>query len=115
SFSGIELANADVTLPAATLGLAVPRLAPLGLTGELLVHVAHLSIASGGVEGNTVLRWRAAGSALTPLSPLGEYEVRLDSTGMKTHASLVTLSGPLELDGRGSWKQGDSVAFLATA
>jgi len=115
SFSGIELSNADVSLPAAVLGIALPKLVPLGLTGEVAIHVAQLSIAGGGVEGKVTLRWRGAGSALTPLSPLGEYEVRVDSAGMKTHASLATLAGPLELDGKGSWKQGDSIAFRATA
>jgi general secretion pathway protein N len=115
SFSRVELTNADASLPAAVLGLAVPRLAPLGLTGEVLIHVGRLSFAGGEMEGKATLRWRAAGSALTPLSPLGEYELSLDGGGAMLHASLSTLSGPLRLDGEGSWKQGDNVAFLATA
>jgi general secretion pathway protein N len=115
SFSRVELANADVSLPAAVLGLAVPRLAPLGLTGEVLIHVGHLSFAGGEMEGNATLRWRAAGSALTPVSPLGEYELRLDGGGAMVHAALSTLSGPLQLEGKGSWKFGDNAAFLGTA
>jgi len=115
SFSRIELENADASVPAAVLGLAVPRLAPLGLTGEVLIHVGQLSFAGGEMEGSATLRWRAAGSALTPLSPLGEYELRLDGGGTMVHASLSTLSGPLQLDGKGAWKYGDSVAFLGTA
>lgn len=115
SLSRIDLANADVTLPAAVLGLAVPKLAPLGLTGEVLIHVGQLTFAGGETEGNVTLRWRAAGSALTPLSPLGEYELRLDGGGTMVHASLSTLAGPLQLEGKGSWKHGDRVAFLATA
>jgi general secretion pathway protein N len=115
SLSRIELANADISLPAAVLGLGVPKLAPLGLTGDVLIHVASLSIARDEMEGNATLQWRAAGSTLTPVSPLGDYEIRLDGEGMMLHAFLRTISGPLRLDGKGSWTHGDSPAFLAMA
>lgn len=115
SLSRIELANADISLPAAVLGLGVPKLAPLGLTGDVLIHVASLSIARNEMEGNATLQWRAAGSTLTPVSPLGDYEIRLDGEGMMLHAFLRTISGPLRLDGKGSWTHGDSPAFLAMA
>ena len=115
SLSRIELANADINLPATVLGLGVPKLAPLGLTGEVLIHVASLSIARDAMEGNATVQWRAAGSTLTPVSPLGDYEVRLDGEGMTIHAFLRTIEGPLQLDGKGSWTQGDSPAFLAMA
>jgi general secretion pathway protein N len=115
SLSRIELANADVSLPAAVLGLGVPKLAPLGLTGDVLIHVASLSIARDAMDGNATLQWRAAGSALTPVSPLGDYEIRLDGEGMTVHAYLRTIEGPLYLDGKGSWKRGDIPAFLAMA
>jgi general secretion pathway protein N len=115
SLSRIELANADISLPAAVLGLGVPKLAPLGLTGDVLIHVASLSIARDAMEGNATLQWRAAGSTLTPVSPLGDYEVRLDGEGMTVHAFLRTIEGPLQLDGKGSWTHGDNPAFLAMA
>jgi hypothetical protein len=43
SLAGIELADADISLPAAALGVGEPKLAPLGLTGEVLLHVARFS------------------------------------------------------------------------
>jgi len=115
SLSRIELANADISLPATVLGLGVPKLAPLGLTGDVLIHVASLSIARDAMDGNATLQWRAAGSTLTPVSPLGDYEVRLDGEGMTVHAFLRTIEGPLQLDGKGSWTHGDNPAFLAMA
>jgi general secretion pathway protein N len=115
SLSRIELANADISFPAAVLGLGVPKLAPLGLTGDVLIHVASLSFARDAMEGSATLQWRAAGSTLTPVSPLGDYEVRLDGEGMTVHAFLRTIEGPLQLDGKGSWTHGDSPAFLAMA
>ena len=115
SLSRIELANADIGLPATVLSLGVPRLAPLGLTGDVLIHVSSLSIGRAGMEGNATLQWRDAGSVLSPVSPLGDYELRLDGKGMTVHAFLRTIEGPLRLDGKGSWTHGDSPAFLAIA
>jgi general secretion pathway protein N len=115
ALSRIELSNAELSLPASVLGLAVPRLIPLGLKGEVLIYARQLSFDRDEVRGSATLRWRGAGSLLTPVSPLGEYELRLDGAGRTVHASLTTVAGPLLLDGKGSWKHGDSVAFAGTA
>ncbi len=115
SLSRIELANADIGLPAAVLGLALPRLAPLGLTGDMQIHVARLSLAQNEMRGNATLQWRAAGSALSPVAPLGDYELRLEGDDATVRAILRTLQGPLQLDGKGSWKHGDNPAFLIKA
>ena len=115
SLSRIEMANADIRLPAAVLGLGAPALAPLGLTGDVLIRVDRLSITRDGMRGGAILQWRGAGSTLTPVSPLGDYDVRLDGEGTTVRALLSTVSGPLRLDGKGSWTHGDRPAFLATA
>lgn len=115
SLAGIEVADAAIDLPAAALGLAIPKLAPLGLTGEVLLHVARLSFVRNTVRGNATLQWRGAGSAFTRVSPLGDYELRFDGDGAAVRASLRTLQGPLQLDGQGSWASGGNPAFLGTA
>lgn len=115
SLSRIELEKADVSMPATALGLSVPKLAPLGLTGELLLHVAYLSIERKQIHGNLTLQWREAGSALTPVSPLGDYELSFEGAGATVHALLRTLQGPLQLDGKGAWVNGGNLDFLATA
>ena len=115
SLSRIEIADARITLPAAALGLGVPRLAPLRLTGEVLANISQLSVERGRIDGDATLQWRAAGSALTPISPLGDYEVRFKSVGPAVHAALSTLEGPLQLEGKGSWSNGAAPSFLATA
>lgn len=115
SLSRIELANADISLPATALGLGVPKLAPLGLSGELLLHVASLSIERGQMQGSAALRWRDAGSVFTPISPLGDYEVNFDGEGATVHLLLRTIQGPLQLDGKGSWTNGGSPNFLGIA
>jgi len=115
SLSRIEVADADINLPAAALGLGVPKLVPLGLTGDILLHVARLASGRSAIQGNATLQWRAAGSAFTPVSPLGDYELRFEGDGSAVHVSLRTLQGPLQLDGQGSWTSGRNLVFQGTA
>jgi len=114
SLSRIEVADADINLPAAVLGLGAPKLAALELAGDVLLHVARLSFGRGTIQGNGTLQWRGAGSSLTPVSPLGDYELRFEGNGAAMRASLRTLKGPLQLDGEGSWSGGNP-AFVGTA
>jgi len=46
---------------------------------------------------------------------LGDYELRLDGEGATVHAYLRTIQGPLRLEGKGSWANGNHPVFLATA
>jgi general secretion pathway protein N len=115
SLSRLEIGALGVRLPAAALGLGMPRLAPLRLTGDVLVDVAHLSFERGRTEGAATLQWRAAGSVLAPVSPLGDYEVRVSADGPAVHAVLRTLEGPLQLDGSGTWTRGGPPDFIVTA
>jgi len=115
TLSGIDIANLRAAVPAAALGLALPRLAPLRLSGEVLLDVPRLSLRHQRMSGDATLEWRAAGSALTPISPLGEYEVRFSATGPALHAALRTLHGPLQLDGEGTWSGAGAPSYLVTA
>jgi general secretion pathway protein N len=115
SLSRIDIADAGISVPAAVLGLGMPKLAPLRLSGEVLLNVPRLSLEHGRMHGDATLQWRAAGSALTPISPLGEYEVHFRAVGPAVHAALSTLEGPLQLEGKGTWSNGDPPSFLATA
>jgi general secretion pathway protein N len=115
SLSRIEIADAGISVPAAVLGLGMPRIAPLRLTGDVLVDIPHLSVERGRMDGDATLKWRAAGSALTPISPLGDYEVRFKAVGPAVHAALRTLEGPLQLEGKGTWSNGAPPSYLITA
>ena len=113
--SQIEIAEADISLPAAALGLGVPKLAAIGLTGDMQLHVPRLAFARGAVRGNATLQWHGAGSAFTRVSPLGDYELRLEGDGATVHATLRTLQGPLQLEGQGSWSSGRNPEFQGSA
>jgi len=115
SLSRMEIADAGIRVPAAVLGLGLPRLAPLRLSGEVLISVPRLSVERGRVDGEATLQWRAAGSALSPISPLGEFEVQIKAVGPAVHAALSTLNGPLQLEGKGTWSNGVPPSFLVAA
>jgi len=115
SWPRIELANAAINLPAAALGLGVPKLASLGLTGDMLIHLASLSISRDGIVGNATLQWRAAGSALTPVSPLGDYEAQFKASGASVRGTLSTRKGPLQIEGHGVWSPNAPPSFSVVA
>lgn len=115
ALSGINLANADISLPAKVLSLSIPQLAPLGLTGELLLHIASFSFGHEQVTGNATVKWRNAGSLLTSVSPLGEYELRFHGEGTVMHGLLSTVQGPLRLDGAGSWEHREGMKLRVIA
>jgi len=115
SFSRVELTDVGVDLPATALGLGLPKLTPFRLTGDVRVDIPRMSMERGRADGDATLRWRAAGSALSPVAPLGDYEVHFKAVGAAVHAELRTLAGPLQLDGKGTWGNGAAPSFAATA
>lgn len=112
---GLEFSNADFMLPAAALGVATPRMAMLEPTGNLHVRIPMLSYRGDVFSGHGVVDWLSAGSSLTPVAPLGDYQVRFVGTANGLNASLRTLSGPLRLDGGASRSDGEAMVLFATA
>jgi general secretion pathway protein N len=115
SLSGIEISDAELAFPAAVLGLAVPSVAVIEPTGDLLIHVSRLSVAGNKLAGNVTVHWQSAGSSLTPVSPLGDYELTMESDSRGVNASLRTLKGPLHLSGKGSSRRESPFAFTVSA
>lgn len=115
SMSRVQVGPARIRLPAAALSLGMPRLAPLRLTGEVEIEITRLSLARDRMDVAATLQWRGAGTALTPVAPLGDYAVRFTADGSDLHAVLSTLEGPLQLDGQGTWSQTGAPRFVATA
>lgn len=115
SMRRIELSNVDFSLPASALGIAVTRIAPLGPRGDLAFHITKFSRAGGTISADAVVTWKNASSALTPIAPLGTYELRLDDAAGLLNATLRTSSGPLHLDGAGSSRGDGPLEFSATA
>ncbi|MGE4110915.1 MAG: type II secretion system protein N [Burkholderiales bacterium] len=114
-WSGVELADVRMLLPAAAIGLAVPQLSPLELRGELTLHIERLRISGHRVTGNASLDWRRAGSTLTRVFPLGDYRWDIRSNGSGFKVAMQTLQGPLQLEGKGAWPAGAPPVFQGQA
>jgi general secretion pathway protein N len=115
SWSTIELANAELSAPGAALALVSPTLAALEPMGTVRLSVSSLAVERGATRGNAILRWHSAGSARSPVFPLGDYEMRVEAKGAEGTATLQTLKGPLQLRGQGSWGGGRAPAFATVA
>jgi general secretion pathway protein N len=112
---GLEFSDADFLLPAAVLGVATPRMALLEPTGDLHVRIPMLSYRGDVLSGHGIVDWMSAGSALTPVAPLGDYELRFVGATDGLHASLRTISGPLRLEGGASRTDDQPMVLFATA
>ncbi len=116
SLSRIKIENANISLPAVVLGLAVPQVAPLGLGGQVTLHVSEVTLQSNSMLGNATVKWISATSALTQVAPFGDYELIIDSdeNGNAPRAVLRTLRGPLQMDGKNASTPNGQRMFLVT-
>lgn len=111
----IDIHDAALTLPPEIVGELVPMLRPLQFTGQFLVNSPALTIASNTITGTATATWRHAGSALSQVNPLGNYQITLTATGSQINIALTTQSGALLMNGQGSWSPTGGLNFSAEA
>ncbi len=115
SLAGIEVGPADLPLPSEIFQLWSPAIAAIHLRGSTSLLIERLAITRSKVVAKARLRIHNAGSSLTPVSPLGNYELNFVADGVSNQASLRTLDGPLTVDGSTSWTPGSAWTFPLTA
>jgi general secretion pathway protein N len=111
----INITNLYLPLPASLLGELSSYLRPAGLGGRIIVKSDALSITSRALQGTLVADWSDADSALSSISPLGNY--RFVITGHKTGGdfTLESTSGILLLNGSGHYDAAGSASFVGRA
>ena len=114
--------RAKLTGSAGALDLPAVRLDRLGSPWNTIQPNAALSVKwdafvleQGQFVGKAALTVSQVGSALSTINPLGSYRIDLDSTPQKAALVMVTLSGPLQLDGQGDWTVRTGLRFTAYA
>jgi general secretion pathway protein N len=105
-----QVSAGQLLLPAEGLaGLGAP-LNTLALTGTIKLSWNLLDIARQGntvaVSGRTVLSLTDMGSRMSPIKPLGSYEMAMDWHGQRADVVLRTVSGALLLSGNGALENG---------
>lgn len=100
----------ELRIGAGRVDLPPIELARLGSPWNTIRPVAGLSlqweplaIRDGTLQGKLNIELRDVASAITPVRPLGSYRVEVASDGRGATLKLATLSGPLKLEGSGSW------------
>src|SRR5205823_1587754 len=110
SWSQWQVSAGELLLPAEGLsGLGAP-LNTLAPSGKIRLTWNLLDIARQGnavaVSGRTVLSMTDMGSRMSPIKPLGSYEMAMDWRGQQADMTLRTLRGALQLSGSGALQNG---------
>jgi general secretion pathway protein N len=110
SWSQWQVSAGELLLPAEGLaGLGAP-LNTLALSGTIKLSWNLLDIARQGnavaINGRTVLALTDMGSRMSPIKPLGSYEMAMDWRGQRADLMLRTVRGALLLSGSGAMNNG---------
>lgn len=105
-----QVSGAAVSLPAERLaGLGAP-LNTIQPSGRMQLAWSPLQIMRQGnnvaVSGTTTLQMDDIASRLSPIKPLGAYQLIMDWRGQQAQLTLTTLKGPMLLSGKGTLTNG---------
>ena len=116
SVKNLAFAAGAARLPAAALAAAGAPFNTLRPGGVLELRWTDTEVTARALLGELQVDWRDAQSALSPVVPLGTYRLRVAGTGGTPSLDLQTLTGPLQLRGKGTI-EGSHVKFsgIATA
>lgn len=115
SRKGIELRHVSFALPAELLEAAHPLLQAMHPQGSLHITSEQLTLAGDTLQGSAAASWLSAGSTFSSVNPFGNYQLSLNASGTQVAIALVTISGPLLLDGQGTWSKAKGLTIEAHA
>jgi general secretion pathway protein N len=82
----------------------------LRLSGDVLMSWQELQVTLQEKKMNIIglaqIDFKKIASALSPIKPLGEYQLTIEWLSQQTKITLNTLEGPLQLHGNGIFQQG---------
>jgi general secretion pathway protein N len=100
-----QLGSAGLTLPAERLAALGAPLNTLQPSGQMRLTWDELTLSRSkqgmAMQGRMVLEMKDIASTLSPIKPLGAYQLQLDWHGEQAAVTLSTRSGPLLLQGAG--------------
>jgi general secretion pathway protein N len=111
---GVHFAKGSARLPAGVLASAGAPFNTLRPGGVLELAWTDADLRGAALNGQLQIDWRDARSALSTVAPLGSYRLRVTGAGAPPTMELVTLSGPLQMQGKGTM-QGSRIRFNGTA
>ena len=111
---GVGFGKGSARLPAGVLASAGAPFNTLRPGGTLEASWTDTLLRGTALTGEVQIDWRDAKSALSTVAPLGSYRLRVTGRGDGSALDLVTLSGPLQMQGRGRI-EGSRIRFNGTA
>lgn len=111
---GVTFAKGGARLPAGVLASAGAPFNTLRPGGTLEATWTDTVLRGTRLDGEVQIDWRDARSALSTVAPLGSYRLRVSGRGDGPVLDLVTLSGPLQMQGKGRI-DGSRIRFNGTA
>lgn len=111
---GVAFAKGAARLPAGVLASAGAPFNTLKPGGTLEASWTDTVLRGAALTGEVQIDWRDASSALSTVAPIGSYRLRVTGRGDGPALELATLSGPLQLQGRGKI-EGSRIRFNGTA
>ena len=122
SRSNMFLDKLSFDLPANTITTLVPSLSIAQLGGQLHISSPNFSISNLNksninpkFSGQILLDWQQASSPLSPINPLGRYQVHMNGVNEQIAITVATLNGPLILEGEGTLSHENGLQFNANA
>lgn len=112
---GVKLRDLNASAPANLLPLAMPALDIWKPSGTLDVSTPEFTFAGAKSTGKANITWKQAALALSAVKPLGEYAVAVDANDAGLNYQLATVSGALQLEGKGRWASNSAPTFLGSA
>jgi general secretion pathway protein N len=111
----LRISAGGLTLPPVDLDRLGSPWNTIRPTGTLAVSWENVTLRSGRFDGRAAIELSQAASALTPVRPLGAYRIDIVGSGPQAQVQIHTLSGPLRLDGSGTWDARAGLRFTAEA
>lgn len=115
--TSLTIDQLKLELPAGLLGVASPTLQSVDLGGRIAITATGLRVDATRFSGMATLDWRQASSSLSPVTPLGNYNIALvaePQTGVRLKIMSVGDSA-LKLEGEGQWQTGKPPQLNVTA
>lgn len=111
----ISVSQLATELPASAITAFIPSLNAAELGGQLHVNSEHFSVSKEALQGTLTVVWGQVSSPLSPINPLGQYQLLLSGAGQTLTIQLLTQNGALQLAGSGDWSTQSGLNFRGTA
>lgn len=103
SKSKLEFHQLHLPITLSQMRRAYPFLSTLSLGGKLIVDSQTFSISQESFQGDIFVHLEEVFSGLTPINPLGKYELHLQGDQQSLLMHLQSLQGPLWVEANGKW------------